>query len=65
MDISPSAMANMALSMQSASTNETVGTLMLRKSLNLASSEVSSLMQSVSPQLATSGTLGTQVNTYA
>lgn len=65
MDISPSAMANMALSMQSASTNATVGTLMLRKSLNLASSEISSLMQSVSPQLATSGTLGTQINTYA
>ena len=65
MDISPSAMANMALSMQSANTDATVGTLMLRKSLNLASSEISSLMQSVSPQLATSGTLGTQINTYA
>ena len=65
MDISPSAMVNMAMSMQSANTNSTVGTLMLRKSLNLASSEVSSLMQSVSPQLATSGPVGTQINTYA
>lgn len=65
MDISPSAMANLALSMQSADTNATVGTLMLRKSLNLAASEMSTLMQSVSPQLATSGTLGTQINTYA
>ena len=64
MDISPSAMANLALNMQSANANETVGTLMLRKSLNLASSEVSQLMQSA-PQLATSGTLGTQINTYA
>jgi hypothetical protein len=64
MDISPSAMANLALSMQSANTNATVDTLMLRKSLNLASSEVSALMQSA-PQLATSGTLGTQINTYA
>lgn len=64
MDISPSAMANMALSMQSASTNATVGTLMLRKSLDIASSEVSTLMQSA-PKLATSGTLGTQINTYA
>jgi hypothetical protein len=57
-------MVNMALSMQSADTSATVGTLMLRKSLNLASSEISTLMQSVSPQLATSGTLGTQINTY-
>lgn len=65
MDISPAAMANLALGMQSANTNATVGTLMLRKSLNLASNEISSLMQSVSPQLATSGTLGTQINTYA
>ncbi|WP_019938974.1 putative motility protein [Bordetella sp. FB-8] len=65
MDISASAMVNTALNMQSSSTSEAVGTLMLRKSLNTATDEINQLMQSVAPQVATSGTLGTQVNTYA
>ncbi len=65
MDISGSAMVNTALNMQSSSTSEAVGTIMLRKSLNAATNEINQLMQSVAPQLATSGTLGTQVNTYA
>ena len=67
MDISASAsaMVNTALNMQNSSVNEQVGTLVLRKAIDLGAEEASQLLQSVSPQLATSGTLGTQVNTYA
>jgi len=64
-DISPNAMVNMALNMQSSNTSEQVGALVLRKSLNMAASEVTTLLQSAMPQLATSGSVGTQVNTYA
>lgn len=65
MDISASAMVNMALNMQSSNTNQDVGALVLRKSLNMAASEVTTLLQSAMPQLAASGSLGTQINTYA
>lgn len=61
---------NTAASLASAKTSDAVHITMLKKALDMqeatATTMIDAMAQSVpQPQLATSGTLGTQVNTYA
>lgn len=61
---------NTATAMASAKTSDAVNITMLKKALDMqeatATTMIDAMVQSVpQPQLATSGTLGTQVNTYA
>ena len=61
---------NTAASLASAKTSDAVNITMLKKALDMqeatATTMIDAMAQSVpQPQLATSGTLGTQVNTYA
>ncbi|HEY0294395.1 MAG TPA: putative motility protein [Bordetella sp.] len=65
MDVSVSSMINMSMDMQSTAVTQDIGAIMLRKTLNVAAQQIATLMQAAMPQLATSGTLGTVVNTYA
>lgn len=64
MDISALSLINTAMGAQSTAVSSDVGMLMLRKTLDMAAQQVTSLVASA-PQLATSGTLGTQINTHA
>lgn len=61
---------NTATAMASAKTSDAVNITMLKKALDMqeatATTMIDAMAQSVpQPQLATSGTLGTQVNTFA
>lgn len=61
---------NTAASLASAKTSDAVNITMLKKALDMqeatATTMIDAMAQSVpQPQLATSGTLGTQVNTFA
>ena len=64
------AIINTATNMASAKTSDAVNITMLKKALDMqqatAAIMIDAMAQSVpQPQLATSGTLGTQVNTFA
>lgn len=58
---------NTAVALQQHNQNQNVQANLLRKSLDSQSSQLSQLMSSVAaqPALATSGAVGTQINTYA
>lgn len=58
---------NTAIALQQHSQNQDIQANLLRKSLDSQSSQLSQLMSSVKaqPVLATSGAVGTQINTYA
>ncbi|KXS37807.1 MAG: hypothetical protein AWU55_2079 [Halomonadaceae bacterium T82-2] len=65
-----SAMSGMASALQQYNAGQQNQMSLLKESLDTQSSHVSQLMESVSPQqgdnkLATSGSVGTQINTYA
>jgi hypothetical protein len=55
---------SMALSMQAATAGQEKQMAILRKSLDIQAQTVNEIMKSM-PQLATSGSVGTKVNTYA
>lgn len=71
MDVSlASHIVNTATAMASAKTSDAVNITMLKKALDMqeaaADTMIEAMVQSVpQPQLATSGTLGTQLNTFA
>ncbi|MGN8160535.1 putative motility protein [Salinisphaera sp. SWV1] len=58
---------NTAVALQQQNQNQDIQANLLRKSLDSQSSQLSQLMSSVEaqPAPATSGTVGTQINTYA
>ena len=55
---------SMALSLQAATAGQEKQMTMLRKSLDIQAQTVTEVMKSM-PQLETSGSVGTNVNTYA
>lgn len=67
MDVSAANAVNASLIMQQAQTGQDQQMLILKKALDAQASEALQLIQSVTPTsaLATEGSLGTQVNTYA
>ena len=72
MDVSPQAMVNAVLNTSTAQASQQVQTSVLKKALNIQAQSVLGLVQSVAPPpatgdlpLATSGTVGTQLNTRA
>ncbi|MCK0767710.1 putative motility protein [Chromohalobacter canadensis] len=67
MDSSVNAAVGTAMALQQHNADQQSQMGLLKESLNNQASHVSQLMESVSPQqsLATTGTVGTQVNTYA
>ena len=69
MDIAlTSAIVNTASSMSNQQTAQAVQVSVLKKAMNADETTVATLLggvQPAAPQLATSGTLGTQLNTYA
>ncbi|THG79297.1 putative motility protein [Pseudomonas sp. A-1] len=64
MSISVEGMASAALAMQQQQLSQNIQTSVLKKALDAESSTTTQLLQSM-PQLATEGTLGTRINTYA
>ncbi|MBZ9537499.1 putative motility protein [Modicisalibacter tunisiensis] len=64
-----SAMSGMASALQQYNAGQQTQMSLLKESLDTQSAHVSQLMESVAPQqdsqLATSGSVGTQINTYA
>ena len=63
-----SAIVNTATSMSNQQTAQAVQVSVLKKAMNANETTVATLLggvQPAAPQLATSGTLGTQLNTYA
>ncbi|MGN8159032.1 putative motility protein [Salinisphaera sp. RV14] len=56
-----------AMALQQSNQNQSVQTNLLRKSLDSQASQMSQLMSSLEtqPALATTGSVGTQINTYA
>ncbi|MCK0715458.1 putative motility protein [Chromohalobacter sarecensis] len=67
MDSSVNAAVGTAMALQQHNADQQSQMGLLKESLNNQASHVSQLMEAVSPQqsLATTGTVGTQVNTYA
>ena len=67
MDISAtSAILNIASTQATSATSQAVNVSVLKKALNLQATNAATLLQSLpQPALASSGSLGTQVNTFA
>ncbi|MCK0746521.1 putative motility protein [Chromohalobacter nigrandesensis] len=67
MDSSVNAAVGTAMALQQHNADQQSQMGLLKESLNNQASHASQLMEAVSPQqsLATTGTVGTQVNTYA
>ncbi|MCI0511490.1 putative motility protein YjfB-like [Chromohalobacter marismortui] len=67
MDTSVNAAVGTAMALQQHNAEQQAQASLLKESLNNQASHVSQLMEAVSPQqsLAVTGTVGTQVNTYA
>ena len=63
MDISPAAMVNAATQMQQSQVAQTAQVLVLKKAMEIQANGALALLQAL--PLATSGNLGTQVNTMA
>lgn len=63
MDISPAALVNAATQMQQSQVAQTAQVLVLKKAMDLQATGALALLQAL--PLATSGNLGTQVNTMA
>ena len=63
MDVSPAAVVNATLQMKQNQVTETAQVLVLKKALDTQANGVLGLLQTL--PLATSGNLGTQVNTMA
>jgi hypothetical protein len=63
MDISPAALVNAATQMQQNQVTQTAQVLVLKKAMDIQASGALALLQAL--PLATSGNLGTQVNTMA
>ncbi len=60
------AIVNTATAMSQSQTTQAVQVHVLRKAMDMQENAASTLLQALpQPPLATSGTLGTQVNTYA
>lgn len=68
MDISPAALVNASMQMDQSQVAQTVQLLVLKKAMDIQASGTLALLQALPPAilpLATSGNLGTQVNTTA
>ncbi len=71
MDVALSnSIVNTATALASAKTSDALNVLVLKKALDIQASSASTLIEAMQqsmpqPALATSGTLGTQVNTFA
>lgn len=65
MDVSVSNAVSASMYMNQAQTAQQVQTHMFKEALDNQSQQVSALMESVSPQLAQEGSVGTNVNTFA
>jgi hypothetical protein len=63
MDVSPAALVNLSTQMAQDRTAQTAQILVLKKALDLQASSAQTLLQTL--PLATSGTLGTQLNVLA
>lgn len=63
MDISPTALVNATLQMKQSQVAETVQVLVLKKAMDIQATGALAMLQAL--PLATSGNLGTQVNTLA
>jgi hypothetical protein len=63
MDISPAALVNAATQMQQSQVAQTAQVLVLKKAMDIQATGALALLQAL--PLATSGSLGTQVNTMA
>ncbi len=63
MDISPAALVNAVTQMQQSQVAQTAQVLVLKKAMDIQASGALALLQAL--PLATSGNLGTQVNTMA
>ena len=63
MDISPAALVSATLQMKQSQVAETAQVLVLKKALDIQANGALALLQAL--PLATSGSLGTQVNTMA
>lgn len=63
MDISPAALVNASTQMQQAQVAQTAQVLVLKKAMDMQATGVQALIQAL--PLATSGSLGTQVNELA
>jgi hypothetical protein len=63
MDISPTALVNTSLMMQQSQVGQAADMEVLKKALNIQASSVMTLMDSL--PLASSGTIGTRINTVA
>lgn len=61
MDVSPTALVNVSTQMQQSQVAQTAQVLVLNKAMDIQSSGALALLQAL--PLATSGNLGTQVNT--
>lgn len=64
MDMSVEGTVSTALALQSAGVHQQKQMLILKQALDLESTTVTEIMQSL-PQLATDGSLGRNINTYA
>lgn len=63
MDISPTALVSAAIQMQQSQVAQTAQVLVLKKAMDMQATGALALLQAL--PLATSGNLGTQVNTMA
>jgi len=63
MDISPTALVNASTQMQQSQVAQTAQVLVLKKAMDIQTTGAMALLQAL--PLATSGNLGTQVNTMA
>ena len=63
MDVSPAALVNAATQMQQSQVTQTAQVLVLKKAMDIQATGALALLQAL--PLATSGNLGTQVNTMA
>jgi len=63
MDVSPAALVNASTQMQQSQVAQTVQVLVLKKTMDIQATGALALLQAL--PLATSGNLGTQVNTLA
>lgn len=63
MDISPTALVNVSTQMQQSQVAQTAQVLVLKKAMDIQAARALVLLQAL--PLATSGNLGTQVNTMA
>ena len=63
MDISPTAVVNATLQMKQSQVAETAQILVLKKAMDIQANGAMALLQAL--PLATSGNLGTQINTMA